>query len=185
MENKTFALTYPWDKNGYKPDVTYELGVDDMGFHMYIKAKERNPRRVETEHQKMICEDSCVEWFANFMPEACDRYFNFEMNANGATYAAFRKDRYEYQMLTEEDIKEMQIRTEIREEDWIVQYRVPFSLIRKYIPQYQFREGMKISTNFYKCGDKTSMPHYGIWKEFPIEAPDFHLPQFFGEVILE
>ena len=184
MENKIFTLTYPWDVNGYKPEVEFKLSVDEVGFHMHIRAKETNPRREYKEHQNMVCEDSCVEWFVNFMPEECDRYFNFETNANGATYAAFRKDRFEYQMLEDEDIEEMNIRTEILEKEWVVDYVVPFSLIRKYVPQYQFCEGMKISTNFYKCGDKTELPHYGIWKEFPIPAPDYHLPHFFGEVIL-
>ncbi|MDD6236825.1 MAG: carbohydrate-binding family 9-like protein, partial [Clostridiales bacterium] len=38
--------------------------------------------------------------------------------------------------------------------------------------------------NFYKCGDKTKHPHFGMWNPINNEFPDFHLPQFFGRIIL-
>jgi len=185
MKTKKFTLTYPWDVNGYKPYTEFELSVDECGFCMHITAWESNPRRVETEHQRDIYKDSCVEWFVNFMPEVCAEYFNFEVNANGAMYAAFRKGRQDKRMLSEEDIKLLNIHTVIGEEIWEVCYHVPFSLIRKYIPQFCYEEGMKIRTNFYKCGDDTEFPHFGIWNESPLEKPDFHRPEYFGELVLE
>ena len=58
-------------------------------------------------------------------------------------------------------------------------------LIQKYIPEYQYSDGMKIRTNFYKCGDNTELPHYGIWNPIPLEEPDFHQPDYLGEVVLD
>lgn len=185
MKQKTFTLTYPWDVNGYQPYVEYLLDVDDTGFCMEIRVEEVDPLREKTEHQTMVCEDSCVEWFANFLPEKCDRYFNFEINANGKAYASFRKDRYEYVMLTEEEIAALEIRVQIAETSWKVQYHVPFTLIAAYVPGYQFTEGMRIRTNFYKCGDHTKYPHYGIWNESPLEQPDYHRPEYFGDLYLD
>lgn len=185
MKPKHFTLTYPWDINGYKPYTEYELCMDEEGFLMHITVQERDPRRVETEHQRDVHKDSCVEWFVNFMPEICDRYFNFEVNANGAMHVAFRKGRYDSALLTEEDIDSLDIRTEISAETWEVRYHVPFALIQKYIPQYHYEKGMHIRTNFYKCGDETEFPHYGIWTEYPLEVPDFHRPEYFGELVLE
>jgi len=184
MTPQIFTLTYPWDINGYRPHVEYELSMDDIGFVMRMTVYEREPRRMETEHQRDIYMDSCVEWFVNFAPELCDRYFNFEVNANGAMHVAFRKDRYEGTMLTEEDIRKLNIHAEINEEQWEVQYSVPFALIRKYIPQYRYKKGMRIRTNFYKCGDATAFPHFGIWREYPLDKPDFHRPEYFGELKL-
>ncbi len=183
MRQQTFTLTYPWDINGYKPYVEYELSMDDEGFRMHITVHERNPRRVETEHQGDIYMDSCVEWFVNFQPEVCERYFNFEVNANGAMHVAFRKDRHDALMLTKEDIHSLNIRAEIKEDTWEVWYRVPFTLIRKYIPEYHYQKGMEIRTNFYKCGDGTEFTHFGIWAESLLEKPDFHRPEFFGKVV--
>lgn len=189
MKKQTITLTYPWDetwdKNGYKPEVFFELGMNEAGFTMHITVKESNPRRVQTEHLAFVHEDSCVEWFVNFMPENCDRYFNFEVNANGIMNVAFRKDRYDKQLLSLEDIASLGIQTHIYDEYWEVDYTVPFTLIQKYIPGYQFSEGMTILSNFYKCGANTEFPHHGIWNPIPVEKPDFHRPEFFKELVLE
>lgn len=189
MKKQVFTLSYPWDetvdKNGYKPEVNFELGMNEVGFTMNITVMEANPKREKTEHLQFVHEDSCVEWFVNFLPEKCDRYFNFEVNANGIMNVAFRKDRYDKQLLSLEDIASLGIKTEIFDTYWTVSYVVPFTLIQKYIPEYQFSEGMTILSNFYKCGAATEFPHHGIWNPVPFEKPDFHQPDYFGEIILE
>lgn len=185
MEHQIFTLKYPWDINGYKPKVDFYLSVEEKGFLMHIVVRECNPRRIETEHQSDVYKDSCVEWFVNFLPESCDRYFNFEVNPHGAMYAAFRKNRQEYQLLTKEDIETMEIKAAIYPDTWEVSYKVPFSLISKYIFGYQFQEGMTIRANFYKCGDGMPFPHYGMWNEFHVNSPDFHRPEYFGDIILK
>ena len=184
MKKQLFMLSYPWDKNGYKPEVIFELGKNEIGFIMNIVVIEKEPRREKTEHLQFVHEDSCVEWFVNFLPEKCDRYFNFEVNANGVMNVSFRKDRYDKQDLSLKDIDFLEINTSIHETYWTVSYKVPFELIRKYIPEYRYRDGMKIRTNFYKCGDNTELPHYGVWNPIPLEKPDFHQPEYFGEVVL-
>lgn len=182
---QTFTLTYPWDDSGYKPYAEFKLHVDDAGFAMHITVREQNPKRTQREHQLPVHKDSCVEWFVNFAPEICDRYFNFEVNANGIMYVAFRKDRYDLTLLPAEDISMLGIQTTINKETWEVRYHVPFALIRKYIPKYRYEKGMLIRTNFYKCGDETEFPHFGIWTEYPLEKPDFHRPELFGVVALD
>jgi len=187
MEKKEFSLTYPWNTNGYCPDVRYVLGMNENGFTMHITVPETNPRRVMTQHQQSVCLDSCVEWFVNFLPETNERYFNFEMNALGTVNASFRKDRHDAQIrhLSEEDIAMMNIQPAIYDKHWEIYYEVPFALIKKYIPDYAFHEGMAILANFYKCGGNTEFIHHGVWKRIPIDKPDFHRPEFFGEIVLD
>lgn len=184
MKEQIFKVTYPWDENGYKPEVVYRLNMNGEGFLMHMYIPESNPRREETQHLKAVHLDSCAEWFVNFMPEKCDRYFNFEVNANGVMNVAFRKDRYDLNKLSLEDIASLEITPVIFEDHWEVSYKVPFTLIKKYIPDYCFTEGMTIRTNFYKCGEKTEYSHFGVWNPIPLEKPDFHRPEFFGEVKL-
>ncbi len=43
-------------------------------------------------------------------------------------------------------------------------------------------EGKRIPANFYKCGDKLRTPHFLSWNKIEIEKPDFHRPDFFGEL---
>ena len=110
--------------------------------------------------------------------------FNFEINGNGCLNGAFHRDRNDSLPITVEDVESLNIRTMINEDTWEVDYLVPFSLIRKYIPGYQYKEGMKIKANFYKCGDKTAYEHYGMWNKVGTENPDFHRPEYFKEITL-
>lgn len=185
MKVYTFTLMYPWDKCGYKPYTEFHLSMDECGFLMHIIVHENNPRRTETEHQCDVYMDSCVEWFVNFCPKHSDRYFNFEVNANGAMHAAFRKNRNTAELLSIEEISELEIRTVIGEDVWEVYYHVPVTLISKYVPMYRHEKQMTIQTNFYKCGDATECPHYGIWAEIPVEEPDFHRPEYFRDLYIE
>jgi hypothetical protein len=41
-------------------------------------------------------------------------------------------------------------------------------------------KGKTFSANFYKCGDKLSVPHYITWNRIVTSKPDFHQPDFFG-----
>jgi hypothetical protein len=41
-----------------------------------------------------------------------------------------------------------------------------------------------LRANFYKWGDGTSVPHYLTWSHIVTETPDFHRPEFFGELFL-
>ena len=66
MKKQTFTLQYPWDKNGYKPNVLFELGMNEEGFTMHITVPESDPLREKKEHLEFVHEDSCVEWFVNF-----------------------------------------------------------------------------------------------------------------------
>lgn len=45
--------------------------------------------------------------------------------------------------------------------------------------------GLEAKANFYKCGDNTSKPHYLSWNPIGTESPDFHRPDFFGNLIFE
>jgi hypothetical protein len=39
--------------------------------------------------------------------------------------------------------------------------------------------------NFYKCGDETPEPHFLSWNPIDLPKPNFHVPQFFGQLELE
>ena len=58
-------------------------------------------------------------------------------------------------------------------------------------PQALFRHaltdwsGLKARMNLYKSGDNLSHPHFLSWRPIRTEKPDFHRPEFFGEVTFE
>ncbi len=169
----------------YSPKIEFSATYGDEGFYAHFKAYEKNPRITMTQHLELVNKDSCVEWFMNFDPVHTDRYFNFEMNAGGIANIAFRKDRYDKTPLSVEDIESMNIKAEIFEDYWTLDYLVPFELIKKYIPDYEFKTGLEHPANVYKCGDDTEIPHWGCWSMVDREKPDFHIPAFFGRMTIE
>ena len=42
-----------------------------------------------------------------------------------------------------------------------------------------------MTANLYKCGDATVIPHYLTWNRVEVTDIDFHLPEFFGKLILK
>ena len=185
MTKKEFRLTYPWSTNGYKPETVFTLSVSEDGFLMHIRVMESDPKREYTEHFSPVCLDSCVEWFVKFFPHKSDLYFNFEINAIGTVNAGLHITRANGGRITHQDIEMLNVKTEILENQWTVSYIVPFKLIKKYIPEYVYSEDIPLYANFYKCGGRCALPHYGIWNPMPLEKPDFHKPEYFGKVYLK
>ena len=181
----TITITDYIDPNGYCPKIVFSATYSDKGFHAHFDAYEKNPRAEVTQQQGPVCDDSCLEWFINFDPIHTDRYFNIEMNAKGIANMGFRKDRYDNTPVAVEDIETMDIKAKIFEDHWTVDYTVPFELLKKYIPDYEFKKGLEHPANVYKCGDETEFPHFGCWKMVNREKPDFHIPSYFGRMTIE
>lgn len=174
-----------WEGFPQKPETIAFLTLTETGFRATFRVKESDPKRVNTEHFSFVHLDSCVEWFVNFSPEICNSYFNFEVNAAGAMNVAFRRDRYDFDDLTADDVNSFNITTEIHEDYWEATYEIPFSFISKYIPGYEPKNGDVIKTNLYKCGDETAEPHLLSHFKVGCPNPDFHRPEYFGEMMLE
>lgn len=96
---------------------------------------EKAPKADATKHFEPVHLDSCVEWFVNFAPKICDRYFNFEINANGVINANFRKDRLDKLPLTVGDAEALNIKAQVFDDFWTVDYTVTFDFIKKFIPK--------------------------------------------------
>jgi hypothetical protein len=64
--------------------------------------------------------------------------------------------------------------------NWTLTVDIPFSLLG--IDAHNLPASIK--ANFYKCGDETSVPHYVSWNPIEVENPDFHRPEFFGELVM-
>ena len=45
--------------------------------------------------------------------------------------------------------------------------------------------GKTIRANFYKCGDRLKQQHYLSWNPIDLPRPNFHCPEFFGELTFE
>ena len=151
-------------------------------------------RARNTEDNGRQWEDSCVEVFIKD-PVKAD-YYNFEINALGKVLACCGPTREGRVRRPESEMKKIlrfaQNDTLCHPEghapkdlegiqSWRVGVVIPFGLIGldpANLPH-------SIRANFYKCGDKTAHPHYLSWSPIDTPKPDFHRPDFFGELLLD
>ena len=132
-------------------------------------------------------EDSCVEVFIKD-PEKAD-YYNFAINALGKVLACYGPVREGRTRRPQEQMKKILRFAHLEGgpldkegvQTWRVGVVIPFELIGVdpgNLPH-------SIRANFYKCGDKTAHPHYLSWSPIDTPKPDFHRPEFFGELLLK
>ncbi len=185
-EAQKIGVDYPnWGFKEYLPETYAQIAYDETGFFVKFVVKEANPQIDRTQHQKDVCNDSCVEFFVNFDPEHSDKYFNFEVNAIGTVNAAFRASRTEYLLLTTEEIDGLNIKPFIDAEEWGVAYHISEDFLRSKYPEFKMGNCNYIKANMYQCGNE-HMPKHRL-SLFPVltETPDFHRPEYFGVLKVE
>lgn len=155
-----------------------QLCYDDSALLVRMTAAESPIRATLREALDPVCCDSCLEFF--FAPDAEDaRYFNFEWNPLGTLYFGFGAARPTRVRQIVKDAAALFQPHPFRTQDgWGIDWRIPFSLIRLYFPD--FSPTGECAGNFYKCGDKTDLPHYLAWSVPQCDAPDFHRRRDFG-----
>src|SRR5512138_3131737 len=181
---------YLWLMNGYRPRVEARLGWSERFLYVrFLVGEKRAPVRY-SKFQDPVYKDSCVEFFVDMFPAKRLGYLNFEMNAAGTLLAQFGPGRGDRQSLWPEDLAGFGViaAEELRGIDgspaWSVAYRIPLTLFRKFYGE-DIRPGHRAAANFYKCGDDTPIPHFGAWSPVETPSPDFHRPEFFGELVFE
>ncbi|MCL1822422.1 MAG: carbohydrate-binding family 9-like protein, partial [Prolixibacteraceae bacterium] len=161
------------------------LFYTDTGFHVLFETSEEHIRAVVNEPNGPVCEDSCVEWFVIPCPGASDEYVNFEVNPIGTLHAAIGKGRHERRFAGDNLRSMIKIKTFIDSPDWKAEINVPFAFFEGLYGKIDFRPGHIMKANFYKCGDELPEPHFVTWNPVGTEQPDYHRPEFFGEIYFQ
>lgn len=134
-----------------------------------------------------VANDSCVEFFLK--TPYSDEYWNFEFNCIGAVNASHRVLRPNAVRLTDEEIASIKRYASCGTEPfsakagihtWTLTVGIPLALIG--IADNHFPD--RIYGNFYKCAGMSPNPHYLSWAPIKSEKPNFHLPEFFGTILL-
>ena len=164
---------------------TAQLCWSDTHLHVYMTAREPDILARYQDDWSPVCRDSCLEMF--FCPIAEDsRYFNIELNPNGACFFGFGHGREDLIRLHPWNVRELlNIRTMVDGDFWSVQYDVPEKTLQMFFPSFTFESGHRMRANFYKCGDDIQPTHELIWNPITNGNSDFHQPAFFGDLILE
>lgn len=179
-----------WPKDFSKLlQVTVHIAHDNKRIYLYYQVEGEKLRVVNTKDFMSVWEDSCVEFFMQRKGEKT--YRNFEFNAHGVLLASKRESKESAEQLTEALMSTIERFTTIhhtykaglQRSNWTLYAEIPkealgFTADEKLSQQI-------IGANFYKCGDETDEPHYISWNPIDTPTPNFHVPQFFGELIFE
>lgn len=187
-EHQTVSCLNWLDQFPYKPLTAFNIAHSDTAIYIDFFVRCNYLRAVHDKNNDDVYQDSCVEFFV--APEGRRPYYNFEFNCIGTTHVGLRNDRHSAKLLTDEQIDSIRrlpsSGTRPFEElegifSWNLTVAIPLELIGvKYTPE----QPVKLFGNFYKCADMTTVPHFLSWSPIDTPKPDFHRPEFFGEITL-
>ena len=174
-----------WVSVNDKPEVEFSIAHDSDKIFLKYFVTERHIRAVETEINGRIWEDSSVEFFISF--DDAMTYYNLEFNSIGTALIGFGSNRNNRELLSKQLIQKVEVLAESVEE---VRWRkceltliIPVEIFIHHKIENLNSKDCKV--NFYKCGDLLSEPHFIAWSNILSPDPNFHLPEFFGELRFE
>jgi hypothetical protein len=186
---------YMGEKPKFSPVTHAKLMYDKDHIYGIFQVQDKYVQSKVLEINGNVSGDSCVEFFFSPDTDSPLTYFNLEINAGGIPLLHYVKQpRQNYEVIDPQAIKKIEIAhslprevyPEITEETvWTIEFKVPLDMLRQYGPVTTPAPGVKWKANFYKTGSRTSNPNYFTWNLVENPRPDFHLPQFFGNLIFD
>lgn len=179
-----------WEDYPYKPAVSFNIAYDDREIFIKYRVREDSVKAEKGHDNQMVCEDSCVEFFVS--PVDDGTYYNIEFNSIGTCLMGFGTGREDNTLADEKIISGIRRLSTLGDKtfeekkspgEWSLTVAIPLkAFFRHDVGQIS---GRRFRANFYKCGDMLSVPHYLTWNRIETGKPDYHRPEFFGELIFE
>ena len=173
----------------YKPKVEFAAAHTGDALLLHYRVEEQSVRAVAEKDHEHIWEDACVEFFV--MPSEVDGlYYNIECNCTGKLIVAVGEGRNGRIPAPAEVMEKIDRWASLGTEPfdtrneptkWEVALRVPIKTFFKH--KFESFEGLVAKGNVYKCGDNLPVPHFISWNPIKTKNPDFHCPEFFGQMI--
>ena len=173
----------------YAPYAAFSAAHNGRELFLKYYAREDYSRALEGVDGRPVCNDSCVEFFASFDETG---YYNFEFNAVGTAYLAFRKERPDAVRATQAVYDRIERVASFGREpfdevekagEWTLTVGIPARAFYKHT--FGELSGVQARANFYKCGDRLTRPHYLSWNPIPTDKPQFHAPRHFAQIEFE
>ena len=172
----------------YSPQAKFRIGYTNNAIIIQYQIEEEVIKAQYHIHNDPIWEDSCVEFFISF--DNRENYYNFEFNPIGAGLIGYGpKVKTERARLTAQQINQVEVfscieRSHLGSKWSLIQY-IPLETFVHHDITDSFLKETAIFANFYKCGDHLPRPHFLSWNKIDHPTPNFHLPEFFGELLFE
>ncbi len=185
--HKVFIEHANWEDYPYKPIAAVSIARTNERLYLSYAVRGLYLLATTLNDNTPVYQDSCVEFF--MQQTNAPYYYNFEFNCIGTCDASKRLSRDAKESLSKDEYlsihRHSSIEREVFEEKpgmfcWSLDISIPFTtmgLDPNNLPE-------KIKVNFYKCADDSTLPHYLSWNPIDLPQPNFHCPDFFGELYL-
>lgn len=179
-----WAAAYP-----YAPQVRFAAGHDGKNLYLRFRVEEECTKAEIGEDNGAVWTDSAVEFFISFDETG---YYNFEFNCIGQALLGFRKTKPDVTHAGKEIMERIGRESSLGracfaerrgENRWELLVTIPTEAF--FAHRFESLDGLRARANVYKCGDDLSKPHFLSWQPIRTEKPNFHVPEFFGDVEFE
>lgn len=177
--------TINWKDFKYKPDVAFSIAYTNKEILLKYYITEEYFKAEKTETNQRVCEDSCVEFFVS--PEEDGIYYNLEFNGIGTCLLGTGTSRETSIKAGPTIISKIRRLSSVGTSPvqerkgpftWSITIAIPFEVFFHH--KIKNLKGKSFKANFYKCGDKLTIPHYVTWNNIGTANPDYHQPEYFG-----
>lgn len=176
----------------YQPRSTAQVClVDNTRLAVRLCSYEESPVSVCRQLDGPVYKDSCIEFFFNPYPQTSDCYLNFECNHAGWLFINYgsETDWHFRHKTTELGLPHPPVTTFCGKDGfgayWGVSFEIPLDFFLPIYGQGELLSSHRLRGSFFKCGDDTPRPHFGSWQQIQSDKPNFHLPEYFGDLIVE
>ena len=179
----------------FRPEVRVKMMYNSENLYIIFKVNDKFVKCLTAEVNGPVYKDSCVEFFFSPNPDFPHHYFNLEINCGGTALFHFNTlARKEKVLIEEADISKLEIAhsmplivdPEIKEPViWTVECRIPLGVLQKYSKIDLPARGISWPANFYKIAESGSNVHFITWSLIPLAKPDFHRPEYFGNILFQ
>ena len=185
---ETFISECNWPETfPYKPEVSFKAFHNGKKLFLQFNVIEKDIHSIITENFGKVWTDPCVEIF--IAPDETT-YYNFECTCIGRMLVACHMKNKETENMPIEALSTIERYPALGKENfslrkgentWSIIEVIPTNSLFKH--NIKSWDGKIMRANFYKCGDNLPNPHFLSWNKIQSPNPNFHLPDFFGEII--
>lgn len=190
-----YLTQFMGEKPAHFPSTKAKVAYDDEAIYVIFQVEDKYVKAVYSKNQDPVYKDSCVEFFFSPSGNISKGYFNLEMNCGGTMLFHHQvKPRTSSVQIDKAHIDQIEVAHSLPKivdpeieanTTWVVEYRIPFSILSGYHDFTKPERGTIWRANFYKCADDTSHPHWLTWAPVDNPTPNFHMPAFFGTLVFD
>lgn len=173
-----------WPEIFHATHAAFSIAHNQDSLFIQYQVMEEDIAAIQTQANSPVYQDSCVEFFIQLPLD--QGYYNFEFNCIGTALVGYGTGRENREAMKIETIAMIKRRATLHTGGsepgikWTLQVEIPARIFGN--PHFSTFSGLNCKANFYKCGDHLAIPHFLSWNAIQAPNPDFHLPEYFGQL---